>query len=73
MIKKLKESRLVKSKVLEERRRLLQGIDLARSQWQYGQIHQDHNGGKYQLLDILERRYMYLYQIAKKRKLHALE
>lgn len=73
MLKKVKENIQVKRKVQEERRRLLYGVELAKNQWQFGQINQDENGNKYELVDILERRYMFLYQIAKKQKLHALE
>ncbi|MEW9672650.1 hypothetical protein [Ammoniphilus sp. 3BR4] len=73
MLKGLKERRTVKQRIAEERRKFLKGVHLARSQWQFGQLHQDQQGREYELLDILERRYMFLYEMAKKRKLHALE
>ncbi len=73
MLKKVQQNLQVKRKIQEERRRLLYGVELAKCQWQFGQIDQDENGNKYEHVDILERRYMFLYQIAKKKKLHALE
>lgn len=73
MLKKLKDRRAVKRKIAEERRKFLKGVHLARSQWQFGRIHQDHQGREYELIKILERRYMFLYEMAKKKKLHALE
>lgn len=58
--------------IIDERRRLLMGIQLAKHQWQFGEGHQDESDRKFNLQDILERRYMYLLNVAKKQKLHAL-
>lgn len=70
---KAKLGSAVKRIIAEERRKLRNGFILAKVQWQLGQNHQDRQMRKYDIVDILERRYMFLYKVAKKRKLHALE
>ncbi len=70
MLGKVKDGLSVKKRIMDERRNLLQGVRMAAKQWQYGHTQQERS---YVLMDILERRYMYLYGIAKKRNLHALE
>lgn len=70
---KLKESISVKKQVAEERKKLLQGVHLACRQWQYGQDHLNQRNDDQVIKDMLERRFIFLYQIAKKRKLHVLE
>lgn len=71
MFQKLKTDRSVEKQLLEERRRLVEGARLAMIQWQYG-FDVDHRE-RAALADLLERRYMYLYETAKQRKIHALE
>lgn len=70
MLEKVKKGLPIKKRILDERRKLLQAVHLAAKQWQYGHTQEESN---YVLMDILERRYMYLYRIAKKRNLNALE
>lgn len=70
MFEKIIRGTSVKRQIAIERKKLLEGIHLAMIQWQYG--HENENRG-YAMMDILERRYMFLYETAKKRKLHVLE
>jgi len=72
MFKRIKRRINVKEQILLERRKLLEGVHLAMIQWQYG--HEDEKKKKSEvMMDLLERRYMFLYGIAKKRKIHVLE
>lgn len=70
MLKKLKRRTNIKEQVSFERRKLLEGVHLAMVQWQFGHEDENRNGV---MMDLLERRYMFLYEIAKKRKIHVLE
>jgi hypothetical protein len=72
VLKKVSERQKVKSRIAEERKKLLEGVNLAKVQWQMVHEHQEGDCRKYDLLDILERRYMYLLNVAKKRKLHVI-
>lgn len=70
MYKKLKRRTNAKEQISLERRKLVQGVQLAMIQWQYG--HDDENASEV-MTDLLERRYMFLYEVAKRRKIHSLE
>jgi hypothetical protein len=71
--KQWKRDSQVKQRVLEERRQLRKGLNVAKSQWQYGQMDYNQCLNKFDISTLLERRYMYLYQVAKRRNIHALE
>ena len=67
MFKRIKRESNIKKHVYNERKKLLEGVHLAMIQWQYG-----HDNRNDVMMDILERRYMFLYEVAKKRKIHSL-
>ena len=73
MLKQWKQGLHARQRISEERKQLRKGLRIAKSQWQYVQMDDNQCLHKYDISALLERRYMYLYEVAKRRKLHALE
>jgi hypothetical protein len=73
MFQAWKERRMARSWTISDRQQLLSAVGLAQRQWQYGQNHLDEDERKMDVITVLERRYMFLYQVAKKRKLNLLK
>ena len=72
MFAERKQKRIARERIWEERQQLLRGVDLAMEQWRYVTTHLDEGSRKYDVIEIMERRYMFLLNTAKKQKLHAL-
>ncbi|RKD22822.1 hypothetical protein BEP19_11290 [Ammoniphilus oxalaticus] len=70
MIKRIRSEQSTNWQVSNERRKLIEGAHLAMVQWQYSLSGENESDV---MADILERRYMFLYETAKRRKVHALE
>jgi hypothetical protein len=73
MFQAWKERRMARNWTISDRQQLLFAVGLAQRQWQYGQNHLDEDERKMDVVTVLERRYMFLYQVAKKRKLNLLK
>jgi hypothetical protein len=70
MIQSWKQRKLARKWTISDRQRLLSAVGLAQRQWQYGLNHLDEDERKFDVVRVLERRYMFLYQVVKKRKIH---